>query len=66
MSQPDSVPEQDRIWSEALEAASQQLARREADLRILQAENKSLMQQLADERRRAERLAALADRFGVR
>ncbi|HEX9074738.1 MAG TPA: hypothetical protein VF932_03125 [Anaerolineae bacterium] len=58
--------EQVRVWTEALQAANRQLAQSEHELQTLQVEYRNLLEQLTTERARAERLAALAERFGVR
>lgn len=50
----------------ALEAAYLQLARKEDDLRALQAQYLKLVEQLAAERKRAETLLELSGRFGLR
>ena len=55
-----------RERTEALEAAYRQLARRESDLRSLQQQYASLVEQLAVERQRAQQLVELSNRFGVR
>lgn len=55
-----------RERTEALEAAHRQLAKQESDLCSLQEQYRSLMEQLAAERRRAEGLVALSNRFGAR
>ncbi len=55
-----------RERTEALEAAYRQLARRESDLRTLQQQYASLVEQLAAERQRAQGLVELSNRFGVR
>ncbi len=58
--------EQVRVWTEALQAAHLQLAQSEHELQTLQVEYRNLLEQLTIERARSERLAALAERFGVR
>lgn len=58
--------EQVRAWTEALQAANRQLAQSEHELQTLQVEYRNLLEQLTTERARSERLAALAERFGVR
>ena len=58
--------EQGRAWTEALQAANRQLAQSEHELQTLQVEYRNLLEQLTTERARSERLAALAERFGVR
>lgn len=58
--------EQVRVWTEALQAANRQLAQSEHELQTLQVEYRNLLEQLTTERARSERLAALAERFGVR
>jgi SMC interacting uncharacterized protein involved in chromosome segregation len=55
-----------REWTMALETTQRQLAKRESDVRTLQAHCQELEAQLIAERRRAEKLAALSDRFGTR
>ncbi|MBI4788386.1 MAG: hypothetical protein HY782_15245 [Chloroflexi bacterium] len=60
------VERQVQEWAAALEATQSQLAKREHDLRALQIQYRELQGQLAAERRRAEMLAALSDRFGAR
>ena len=66
--QPSSadLERQIRERTEALEAAYRQLARRESDLRSLQQQYASLVEQLAVERQRAQQLVELSNRFGVR
>jgi hypothetical protein len=66
--QPSSaeLERQIRERSEALEAAYQQLARREGDLRTLQQQYQTVVEQLAAERQRAQVLVELSSRFGVR
>jgi septal ring factor EnvC (AmiA/AmiB activator) len=61
-----NVEDQVRKWTEALQAAHHQLAQSEHELQTLQVEYRNLLEQLAAERARSERLASLAERFGVR
>lgn len=58
--------EQVRAWEEELQAANRRLAQSEYALQTLQIEYRNLLEQLTAEREHAERLAALADRFGAR
>lgn len=58
--------EQVPVWEAELQAANRRLAQSEHALQALQIEYRNLLEQLTAEREHAERLAALADRFGAR
>ncbi len=66
--QPSSaeLERQIRERTEALEAAYRQLARQENEFQTLQKQYATVVEQLAVERRRAQELVELSNRFGVR